>query len=471
MATLQDLHQAIGGQWLPAPPALETAVQRVGRVSVDSREVEPGDVFWALRGPRRDGADFVAEAFSRGAVGAVVGQSNHLESPAGLGIDVENRWVLRVEDPQQALWQWAGYHRRQFTGTMIAVTGSVGKTTTRQMIHTLLATRFRGTASPRNYNNHVGLPLSLLGVAPTHDYAVLELGASRRGEIAALADLCHPKVGVITQIAEAHLAEFGSREAIAQAKAELLWALPPQGHAVLGDDPQLRMLARRCRAGITWIGTGGDCDLVATAVENRGGLLEFRVANCRFSIPVWGRHHVTAALAAIAVGRLMGLDFEEMAAALQAYESVPMRCQVLAIRGATIINDAYNSNPTAMRAALELLRDFDAPGRRIVVCGEMAELGQETAILHWQLGRQIVTICRADLLIACGAHARHVVAAARSAGMTPARTIACARVEDALPYLGQAITPGDVVLIKGSRIMGMERIVEALEQYPLRRSA
>jgi UDP-N-acetylmuramoyl-tripeptide--D-alanyl-D-alanine ligase len=459
MATLQDLQQSIGGQWLPAPPK---AIQPLGRVGVDSRQVEPGEVFWALRGPRHDGAEFVAEAFSRGAVGAVVGRA----------VDVpHDRWALRVEDPQQALWRWAESRRRQFTGTLIAVTGSVGKTTTRQMIHTLLATRFRGTASPHNYNNHVGLPLSLLAVAPEHDYAVLELGASRRGEIAALADLCRPKVGVITRIGEAHLAEFGSRQAIAQAKAELLDVLPPQGHAVLGDDPQLRVLAKRCRAGITWIGDGGDCDLAATEVENRRGLLEFRVAGCRFAIPVWGRHHLTAALAAIAVGRLMGMDLDEMAAALRTYETVPMRCQVLAIRGATVINDAYNSNPTAMRAALELLRDFDAPGRRIVVCGDMAELGQESAILHWQLGQQIATICRADLLIACGAYARHVVAAARAAGMTPGRTITCARVEDALPYLGQAITPGDVALVKGSRVMGMERIVEALEQYPLRRSA
>jgi UDP-N-acetylmuramoyl-tripeptide--D-alanyl-D-alanine ligase len=462
MATLQDLYQAIGGQWLPAPPPSETVMRPLGRVCIDSRRLEPGEVFWALRGPHHDGADFTAEAFARGAVGAVVGHTPRARA---------NRWILQVEDPQQALWRWAACCRRQFSGTMIAVTGSVGKTTTRQMIHTLLATRFRGTASPRNYNNHVGLPLSLLGVAPEHDYAVLELGASRRGEIAALADLCRPQVGVITRIAEAHMAEFGSRRAIAQAKAELLDALPPQGHAVLGNDPQLRALVQGCRAGITWIGDSRDCDLAATEVEHRRGLLEFHVAGCPFVVPVWGRHHVTAALAAIAVGRLMGLDFEEMAAALRSYETVPMRCQVLAIRGATIINDAYNSNPTAMRAALELLQDFDTPGRRIVVCGDMAELGQETAILHWQLGQQIATICRADLLIACGEYARHVVAAARSAGMTPGRTITCARVDDALPYLGQAITPGDVVLVKGSRVMGMERIVEALEQYPLRRSA
>jgi UDP-N-acetylmuramoyl-tripeptide--D-alanyl-D-alanine ligase len=431
-------------------------------VTIHSRQVEQGEVFWALRGPRYDGVDFVDEAFSRGAAGAVVAKP----------VDVpENCWALRVDDPQQALWQWARCWRRQFTGTMIAVTGSVGKTTTRQMIHTLLAKRLRGSASPRNYNNHVGLPLSLLNVEPEHDYAVLELGASRRGEIAALADLCAPQVGVITPIAEAHLAEFGSREAIAQTKAELLDALPPDGHAVLSNDPQLRMLAKRCRATVTWIGTAPDCDLVARGIENRSGRLEFCVANCPFSIPVWGRHHITAALAAIAVGRLLGFGLDEMAAALASYESVPMRCQVLTIRGATIINDAYNSNPTAMRAALELLRDFDAPGRRIVVCGDMAELGQETEKLHWRLGQQIVSICRADLLIACGQYARHVVAAARSAGMQFGRAIPCARADDALPYLGQAITPGDVVLIKGSRVMGMERIVAALEQYPLRHSA
>jgi UDP-N-acetylmuramoyl-tripeptide--D-alanyl-D-alanine ligase len=354
---------------------------------------------------------------------------------------------------------------------MIAVTGSVGKTTTRQMIHTILQTRLKGTASPRNYNNHVGLPLSMFALEPEHDYAVLELGASRAGEIAALAELCLPKVGVITQVGDAHLGGFGSRQGIAEAKAELLAALPPDGQAVLGDDPWLRAVAEKCHAAIRWVGTSEECDVRASDVECETGQLRFRVQDCAFRVPVWGRHHLTSALAAVAVGRMMGFDLEEMAAALENFQPVPMRCEVRQVRGATIINDTYNASPTSMQAALELIGEFDTQRRRIVVVGDMGELGDEAVALHWQLGRQVVLLGNGEILIACGRFARHVVAGARSAGMMPSRAIPCATVDEAMPHLGQVILPGDVVLVKGSRSMAMERVVEALEGFPRRRSA
>jgi len=466
MNTVNDLEQAIHGRLLPesAPAAGSTAL---GPLATDSRRLEQGEVFWALRGPNYDGADFAAEAFRRGAIGAVVAKS----------VDVpEGRWVIKVDNTTDALQQWARWKRRHFGGTVIAVTGSVGKTTTRQMIHTVLRSRLAGTASPRNFNNHLGVPLSMSAIEPDHDYAVLELGASSKGEIAALAKLCAPKLGVITQVGDAHLGGFGTRQSIAEAKAELLAALPPEGHAVLGDDPWLRPVVRKCNAQITWVGTCPQCDLTATDVQSKDGQLQFRIAlggypGVRFSIPVWGRHHLTAALAAVAVGRMMGFDLDEMADLLEDYQPVPMRCEVHRIRGATIINDAYNASPTAMLAALELLRELDAEGRRIVVVGEMGELGNQAMPLHWRLGKQAVTVGRADLLIACGRFARHVAGGARSAGMPTARAIPCETLDDALPQIGQAILPGDVVLVKGSRVMAMERLVAALETYPQRRGA
>lgn len=462
MPTLLELYESIGGQLAPAETLGSMSGTELGPIVTDSRRVEPGCVFWALRGSSHNGSDFAENAYAHGASGVIA--DRELSPPAGC-------WGITTADTHQALCSWAAYKRRHFTGTLIAVTGSVGKTTTRQMIHTVLGTRLSGTASPRNFNNHIGLPLSLLQLEPQHDYAVVELGANRRGEIALLSNLCRPKVGVITHVGDAHLGGFGSRQAIAETKAELLTFLPPDGHAVMGDDIWLRGQAHRCRAGITWVGAGSECDLKASDLHTGGGRLTFRVADCDFEIPVWGQHHLTAALAAVAVGRLMGFDLPHIAKALAGYKPMPMRCEVIEVRGAMIINDAYNANPTSMRAALELLRDFDMPGRRIVVCGDMAELGDAAAPLHWQLGRDVVNLCGADLLIACGQYSRHVVSAARAAGMPTARAIPCVTLDDALPFLGQAIMPGDAVLVKGSRVMAMERLIDALDRFPRRRTA
>lgn len=461
-ATVHDLVNTTGGRWRWNGHGSDLTGMPLGPIQTDSRALEPGAVFWALPGPRYDGADFVREAVARGASGVVTSRP---AAPQG------DCWVLCVDNSQAALWRWAAWHRRRFSGTLIAVTGSVGKTTTRQMIHTVLGSRLRGTCSPRNYNNHVGVPLSMLALRPEHDYAVLELGASGPGEIAALAALTAPRVGVITQVGDAHLGGFGSRRGIAEGKAELLAALPPHGLAVMGSDPWLQRMASRSRAAVVWVGCGDDCGVKATELRSEEGQLRFRVGSCPFAVPIWGRHHLTAALAAVAVARSLGFDLEEIAAALARFEPLPLRCEVIQVRGATIINDTYNSSPTAVRAALELVRDMEASGRRIVVCGDMAELGDEAASLHRQIGAEVVRTARAHLLIACGRFARRMVEGAREAGLPASHSIPCPAPDDALPFLGQAVQPGDIVLVKGARVLAMERIVEALQHFPQRKSA
>jgi UDP-N-acetylmuramoyl-tripeptide--D-alanyl-D-alanine ligase len=454
--TVKQLHELVGGRLRTAtlaPPADQHAP--VNQIVVDSREVQPGDTFWGLPGANCDGSRYAEAAYERRATGIVVA-GRYVQPAPGC-------WSLEIEDSLASLTRLAAWNRARFEGAMIAVTGSVGKTTARQMIHAVLGTGHAGTTSPKNYNNHIGVPLSLLGVEPGHDFAVLEVAASGPGEIADLSRMIAPEIGVITRLGEAHLGGFGSLRVLEDSKAELLESLPADGWAVLsGDDHRMRRIARRARSNVLWAGRALDCDLVATRISSHHGQLSFAVDGHAFEVPVWGRHHLSGALAAIAVGKIFGLSTAQIADGLAGFQAPPQRCEISYAHGATIINDTYNASPTAMRAALELLRDFDAPGRRIVVCGDMRELGEASDAFHRQLGDEVVTLCGADLLVACGQHAQDVAAGACDAGMPAARVVACRSPEETLPHLGRALEPGDVVLIKGSRALAMERLVAAL---------
>lgn len=454
--TPQQLIDATLGRWQLTPCGDERLRPVAGQFTIDSRDVQPGDVFWALAGRHCHGSQFIPDAIARGAAGVVT------DVPC---TDAAAAWQLVVGDSQTALVAAAAEQRAQFTGSVIGVTGSVGKTTTRQLIDHVLSAQFWGSASPRNFNNELGVPLSMLAWDADQDYGVLELGARHEGDIARLAELAQPQIAVITRIAEAHLGSFGSRGAIARAKAELLDALPDDGWAVLnGDDSQLRKLAAGRPQRITWVGRGVDNDVSATRVRSSGGWIEFHVDGQEYRVPLWGRHHLVSALLAVAIGRAWGIRAEDLADTLAEFRSPAMRCEVTRLGEAALINDTYNSNPTAMRAALELLRDFDNTGRRIVVCGDMRELGEESAQLHRELGSDVVHVCGADMLVACGDFAADVVAGAQAAGMTPRRTIACRAPEEAAAHVSQVLDAGDVVLVKGSRAMALERCVQALEQ-------
>jgi UDP-N-acetylmuramoyl-tripeptide--D-alanyl-D-alanine ligase len=358
------------------------------------------------------------------------------------------------------LWRFARWYREQLDALVIGVTGSVGKTTTREMIHAALKGGFRGTQSPQNFNNHFGLPLSIFGIDGHDEFAVLEMGASHVGEIRNLAEIAVPEVGVVTAIGLAHVEGFGSEDNIVEAKGELLQALPSSGFAVLaGDDKRVRRIADRAACRVILVGEDRDNDLRATNVHSNRGQIVFHAGGMRYTVPAVGRHHLTSALCAVAIGREVGMTPSAIAEGLETFVAAPGRCQLEEIGPWTVVNDAYNANPSSMQAAFSLLREWRAGGKKIVVAGDMLELGDRTIQCHRELGKAAARL-GIDHFLVHGRQAVHVVRGALDAGMESHRLAECESLESLLAVLECWLEPGDVVLVKGSRALRMERVVE-----------
>lgn len=458
--SLRDVMQATGGtlSGVAAPDAL------FDRVSIDSRVVQPGAVFWALRGERHDGHSFVTQARERGAILSVV-EANDQAMPSGP--------LVIVRDTGRALMDFARWYRGTLDALVIGLTGSVGKTTARDLIHLALASEFEGIRSRRNFNNTIGLPLSLLEADHRHEYIVLEMGAARIGDIADLARIASPEVGVVTAIGPAHLESFGSLAGIIQGKGELLESLPPSGFAVLpGDDATLRQMADRAPCPVIFVGEGDDNHLQATRVRASYEGLQFRVDGVDFSVPICGRHHLTNALCAIAIAREIGVRLPSVAQGLERFEPIEGRCRLRTIGSWTVIDDTYNASPLSVTAACRMLVDLEVPGigRRVLVLGDMRELGEVADSEHQKIG-ELAAALKLDLVLACGRHADALAEGAERRGMPPHRIAVAPDVETVKAVLDCWLEPGDVVLVKGSRVMQMERIVDwmaersALEDY------
>jgi UDP-N-acetylmuramoyl-tripeptide--D-alanyl-D-alanine ligase len=449
--SLQDLATATGGRLESANPRAACA-----RISTDSREIQPGDVFWALSGERFDGHDFIDDALKRGAQLAVCRRDRAARRAFPR---------LIVDDTLAALGRLAHWCRGRQEALVVAVTGSVGKTTTKDLIHAALGRQFHGMCSPGNFNNAVGLPKSLLAIERAHEYAILELGASREGEIRELAALAAPEIGAITAIGKSHLASFGSLEAIVRAKGELLEALPSGGFAILpGDDPVTAALASRAACRVVLVGERPHNDVRAEGVACTGRELSFFVGADRFTIPFAGRHLLTNALIAVAIAREIGVSSEMIAAGLREFVPAKGRCHWLACGPWTVIDDTYNANPLSVRAACRYLAA--APGltrsRRYLVLGDMLELGSEAAAEHVAIGRDAASL-PIDGVLALGDFAADVARGANLGGMRIGRIVASRQLEVLLTVLDCWLEPGDIVLVKGSRGMAMERVVEWLQ--------
>jgi UDP-N-acetylmuramoyl-tripeptide--D-alanyl-D-alanine ligase len=432
-----------------------TAVVR--GVSIDSRTCAPGDAFFAIQGHHRDGHAFVADARARGAGAAVVSRA-----PADLALPGDFPVVL-VDDTTAALQRLAAFHRDRLALPVVAITGSMGKTTTKELSALVLARRYRVLKAAGSFNNQWGLPLTLLALEPAHEAAVLELGMNAFGEIAALARLARPSLGVVTAIAPAHLQGVGSLEGVQKAKGELVLAIPPDGIVVLNaDDPLVLGLARAARGRILTYGQAASADvrLGAVTVASDGLAFTLTAGDARVDVrlPLAGRHNAWNATAAAAVGTALGVPLDEAAAALAGAAPVKGRLHWREAGGVRILDDTYNANPVSLRAALDALAARPG-GRAWVVFGDMLELGPGSDDAHVEAGRWIAGAGAAGLATA-GAGARRTAAAAQAAGCPD--VAALETPEAAAAHVAARVAPGDRVLIKGSRGMRMERGAEAL---------
>ncbi len=429
--------------------------------SIDSRTVRPGELFFAVKGERLDGHDFIDQALARGAVAAVVRR----DQLARYAIRTQ---LVAVEDTLVSLQTLATAVRRMWARPLIAVTGSVGKTTTKDAIAHVLASRFRVLKSEGNFNNHFGLPLMLLKLEPEHEVAAIELGMSHAGEIAALAKIAQPEIGVVTCVAAVHLEFFNSVSDIARAKYELITSLPASGIAVLNaDDEYVCQFGRDFKGKVVTFGMNPSADVRAENIEQRGSLgsaFDVIVGGYRekATLPLVGNHNISNALASVAVGIERGLTPSEAVGALRTLAPSDKRGQVVRLDNITIINDCYNSNPKALNAMVDALAAMPAK-RRIVVAGEMLELGPSAADLHRQAGQHIAGQ-KIDVLLGVRGLAQEIVAAAQSR----IRADFVATPEEAGEWLAHEARDGDVVLLKASRGVKLER---ALETWKSRRAA
>jgi UDP-N-acetylmuramoyl-tripeptide--D-alanyl-D-alanine ligase len=428
--------------------------------SIDSRTVAPDELFFAVRGERFDGHDFVASAIERGAIAAVVSRAKVASLPdAALAAP-----LLIADDPLAALQALAAHVRRQWGKRVVGVTGSAGKTTTKDAIATALSAKFNVLKSYGNLNNGFGLPLQLLRLEPEHEYAVIEMGMNHLGEIAALARVAAPDWGVVTNVGTAHIQNFTEGQAgIARAKFELVAALPSNGVAFLNcSDPFVSQFGRDFRGRVVYFGAGPCADpQITEATEDLAGLhLRYRAGEREgtFTLHLLGAHNGTNAIAGLAVALEAGVDLDSAIKALETLTAGEKRGEVLEIDGATILNDSYNSNPEALRSMIHTLAWRPAK-RRILIAGEMLELGEQGAALHAECGRAAAE-AHLDMVVAVCGNAEHLATAACAAGVA---AIFLPDAESAGKWLKQNLRKGDVVLVKGSRGIHLEKAIEILK--------
>lgn len=452
--TLRTLIDVVGGTLLGGGADPDAVITQV---DTDSRNIHPGSLFIPLEGERFDAHAFIPAALDAGAAGCLTARVRETDRPG--------KFYVKVESTQRALRDLARWYRGQFDIPVIAITGSVGKTTTKDMVAAVLGERYRVLKTEGNFNNNIGLPLTVLRLDRTMEMCVLEMGMNHAGEIDYLADIARPDVALITNIGDCHIEYLGSREGIFRAKCEVFGHMDGAGTAILnGDDELLATLRGALPMKTLFTGTGDGLDYTARDIETDGEgrmscTIETPRAAFRAHIPALGRHMVYPALMAAAVGELYGMTGEEIARGIANFLPTKMRMNVLRLPGdVTVLNDAYNANPQSMRAAAAVLRDV--PGtRKVAVVGDMMELGDNSQQFHYAVGECFGEL-GADCVIAVGHLAAAIAEGAREGGV--AQVLHFESLEGAMDTICGCLAPGTVILVKASRAMHFEKIVSAL---------
>ena len=468
MFKLSDVIEALTGF------TLESDTPEITGAVIDSRQASPGSLFVAIPGENVDGHNFIADAFKLGATFALI-ERDIDTSFRTLDLRSELKATsipaltpplcLRVDNTVTALQQIARFWRRKLDIRVIGITGSVGKSTTKETAAEVLSQRYNTLKNPGNLNNEIGLPLSILKLNSDHERAVLEMGFYVPGEIAFLCDIAQPQVGVVTNIGTVHAERAGSQEAIAQGKSELVQALPEDGVAILNfDDPWVRNMEEKTRAQVFFYGLSPEADLWADEVEGQGleGIrfrLHYKRETLHVHVPLIGRHSVHTALRAAAIGLVEGLTWQEIFDGLNQGHTQLRLVIVRSKTGALILDDTYNASPESMLADLNLLNELD--GRKIAVLGDMLELGQYEHQGHEMVGSRAAQV--ADILLTLGTRAHVIAQAARKAGLQKSSVLEFEELEPIVDWLNKNLSKNDSVLIKGSHGLHMEHIVNALE--------
>ena len=441
--------------WCDGTVAPEFEAITVDGISTDSREIGKGQFFIPLVGSRYDGHQYIAKAMERGAVAVMTSREIDAGIPA-----------VRVSDTLLAFGKLAANYRQYLNIKVIAITGSVGKTTTKEMVASVMHTMYRTAKTEGNQNNDIGLPMTIMHIGQDREYAVLELGINHFGEMAYLTSIAKPDIALVTNIGTMHIEHLGSREGILKAKMEILQGLNPNGTLLLnGDEPLLwgRREALRERYKTYYFGMDNpQCDIRASKLENTDNGVSFEVeglGQCfQVQVPAEGKHNAMNALAAVSTGLLCAIDPEHIQLGMSRFENSGMRQKIYEAEGYTIIEDCYNAGPESMRAALNVLSQHKTQGRRIAVLGDMLELGSRAMAEHYRIGRFAAGLV--DMVFAYGYNATRIVTGAVTGGMDPANAMFFDSMEELVTLLKMRAEPGDVLLFKGSRGMKMEQALE-----------